>query len=195
MADDELERAPRTRTGEGHPILSGLVALVAVVAVVAAVVGGGALVTSKALGISDDGSISTGQSARQTLFLPRPSETEDAGDPYITLPAQPQPEKPRKNSFTEEPAPVEPITLIAAQASVAPMQQIDLNGTYAAGEGSVLRVQQFEAGQWTDFPVTAGVNGGAFSTYIQTGAVGLNRFRMIDTDNGATSNEVKVQIG
>jgi len=56
-------------------------------------------------------------------------------------------------------------------------------------------VQQFENGAWSDFPVTASVSGGRFSTFIQTGMVGLNRFRMLDTDTGETSNEVKVQIG
>ena len=49
--------------------------------------------------------------------------------------------------------------------------------------------------QCADFGVFASVTGGQFSTYIQSGAVGLNRFRMIDTDTGETSNEVKVQIG
>ena len=75
------------------------------------------------------------------------------------------------------------------------MEPIDLTGDYAAGEGAILRVQQFENGQWGDFPVTASVSGGRFSTFIQTGNTGLNRFRVIDTDTGEASNEIKVQIG
>ncbi|CAN5186241.1 hypothetical protein BH09ACT12_BH09ACT12_01380 [soil metagenome] len=197
MISDKLHRPPTTGPREGHPILAGLVAFAAVVVVVAGVVGGGALVASRALGLSEDGSIDTGGSEQQTLFLPKPSETEDAGEPYITLPPQPQSGKTKKpkNPFTESPAPLELITLRAAQTAVAPMEPIDLTGEYPAGEGAVLRVQQFEGGAWTDFPVTAPVSGGDYATFIQTGAVGLNRFRMIDTDTGESSNEVKVQIG
>lgn len=190
---EHTERPERTER-TAHPVLAGLVAFVAVIAVVAAVVSGGALVATKALGLSEDGAIDTGSRERQTLFLPQPSETEDTGEPSITLPAQPT-KKPKKDKFTREPEPLEVITLRAAQTAVAPMQQIDLTGEYAAGEGAILRVQQFQDGQWGDFPVTASVSGGAFRTFIQAGAIGLNRFRMVDTDSGETSNEVKVQIG
>ena len=64
----------------------------------------------------------------------------------------------------------------------------------APGDGAVLLVQQFEAGQWSDFPVTVPVNGDDFSTFIQASALGLNRFRVIDTDTGEASNEVRVTI-
>lgn len=195
MISDKLQRPHPDGPRDGHPILAGLVALVAVLAVVAAVVGVGALVASRALGLSEDGAIDTGSSERQTLFLPRPSDTEEPGEPYITLPSQPKPDKPKKNKFTTAPAPLELITLSAAQSAVAPMEPIDLTGSYAAGEGAILRVQQFKDGGWSDFPVTAPVNGGQFSTFIQAGAIGLQRFRMIDTDTGETSNEIKVQIG
>ncbi|MGA8847322.1 MAG: hypothetical protein WB471_11975 [Nocardioides sp.] len=193
MIDDELQPDPGPR--EERPVLAGLVAFVAVIVLVGAVVSGGALVASKALGLSDGGAIDTSSSEQETLFLPKPSETEDAGDPSITLPAQPEPKKPKNNKSAREPAPQELITLRAAQSAVGPMEPIDLTGEYPAGEGAILRVQQFEGGKWSDFPVTAPVGGGTFSTFIQTGAIGLNRFRMIDTDTGETSNEVKVQIG
>jgi hypothetical protein len=198
VISDKLQREPTTGPREGHPILAGVVAFIAVVAVVAGVVAGGTLVATGALGLSDDGSIDTGSSEQETLFLPKPSETQDAGEPYITLPAQPQSnktKKPKKNKFTKAPQPLELITLRAAQTAVAPMEPIDLTGEYAAGEGAILRVQQLENGEWTDFPVTAPVSGGQYSTFIQAGAIGVNRFRMIDTDTGETSNEIKVQIG
>jgi len=198
VISDKLQRAPSDGPREDHPILAGLVALVAVVAVVAGVVGGGALLASRALGLSEDGAIDTGSSEQQTLFLPEPSETAETTAPYITLPPQPEDTEsaqPEKDKFTKSPEPLELITLSAAQSAVQPMEPIDLTGDYAAGEGAILRVQQFENGGWTDFPVTAPVSGGGFSTFIQAGAIGLNRFRMIDTDTGETSNEVKVQIG
>ena len=34
-----------------------------------------------------------------------------------------------------------------------------------------------------------------FTTYIQTSQPGLNKFRVIDTKTGETSNEVRVSIG
>ena len=75
------------------------------------------------------------------------------------------------------------------------MEQIDLTGVYPGGEGAILQVQRFEGGSWQDFPVTVSVSDGTFSTYVQTGQGGVNRFRVVDTDSGKPSNEVKVTIG
>ena len=81
------------------------------------------------------------------------------------------------------------------QQSVSPMQQIDLTGTYQAGEGAILQVQRLEDGSWSDFPVTASVSGGTFGTYVQTSRPGPNQFRVVDTDTQAVSNEVTVTVG
>ena len=75
------------------------------------------------------------------------------------------------------------------------MQQIDLTGTYQAGEGAILQVQRFEDGAWVDFPVTVSVSGGTFATYVLTGRTGPNQFRVVDTDSEAVSNEVTVTVG
>ena len=71
------------------------------------------------------------------------------------------------------------------------MEQIDLTGVYPGGEGAILQVQRFEGGKWADFPVPISVSDETFATYVQTSQPGVNRFRVIDTDNGATSNEVR----
>jgi hypothetical protein len=55
-------------------------------------------------------------------------------------------------------------------------------------------VQRFE-GSWVDFPVSASVRGGTFTTYIYTGRSGPNRFRVIDKATGKKSNPVRVTIG
>jgi len=74
--------------------------------------------------------------------------------------------------------------------------EITLTGTYSAADGTTLQVQRREAGGvWADFPVTATVTGGTFSTYIQTGQTGTNRIRMMDTSTGAMSNVVTVDVG
>ena len=75
------------------------------------------------------------------------------------------------------------------------MQQIDLTGAYPGGEGAILQVQRFENGAWSDFPVTMSVSGGTFATFVQTAQVGPNKFRVVDTDSGVMSNEVRVTIG
>ena len=83
----------------------------------------------------------------------------------------------------------------SAQSAVAPMQQIDLSGSYPGGDGAILQVQRFEGGSWVDFPVTMLVTGDSFDTFILTGHTGVNRIRVIDTTNGDKSNEIKVTVG
>lgn len=195
MTDDQPQPAPKRR--REHPILAGLFALVAVAVVVGAVVGGGALAATRVLGLNDEKALDAAITNNQTLFLPEPTDTGTPNED-ITLTGVPSasttPSAPESSPTKPDKEPP-PISLSAAQTAVGPMEQIDLTGTYPAGEGAILRVQQFKAGTWTDFQVTASVSGGLFTTYIQTGATGPNRFRMIDTDNGQISNEVKVQIG
>jgi len=88
------------------------------------------------------------------------------------------------------------INLTAAQTSVSRMERIDLTGSYPTGEGAVLQVQRATGpgDSWVDFPVTTTVSGGQFSTYVQTGQAGPNRFRVVDTDTHKASNEVTVTI-
>jgi hypothetical protein len=56
-------------------------------------------------------------------------------------------------------------------------------------------VQKLSNGSWQDFyGISATVTNGTFSTYIQTGTPGLNRFRVIDSDTQLASNPVRVRI-
>jgi hypothetical protein len=45
-----------------------------------------------------------------------------------------------------------------------------------------------------DFPTTASVSRGQFSTYIETGHTGVNRLRLVDPSTGESSNVVEVNI-
>ena len=174
---------------EKRPVLWGLVALVAVALVIGVLGGAAMLVGVKALGL--DGGSGGGASEAGTggtLYLPKPTDT-----PTTEPPASATEEAPEATASPE--TPVAAIALSAAQVSVSPMQQIDLSGTYPTGEGAILQVQRFENGTWSDFPVTASVNGGTFATYVQTSRPGPNKFRMIDTDTQTTSNEVTVTVG
>jgi hypothetical protein len=182
------------KSDEDRPVVFGLLALLGVavavglVASVAFVVGAHVLGLSgghAAVGVGDQGA---------TLTIPKPEKTQPASGPSITLGSSPtsgatdsQPPKIKK--------PKKRISLQSGQTSVSPMGRIDLTGTYPGGEGAVLNVQKFSNGAWQNFySISATVTNGTFSTYIQTGTPGLNRFRMIDSDTRLTSNEVRVQI-
>ncbi|GAA5141425.1 hypothetical protein GCM10023340_03140 [Nocardioides marinquilinus] len=191
--DAETPEPVRPRERRGHPVLWGVVALVAVVAVVAGVVGGGVLAATRALGFGDAEVASDDTTQAETLYLPTPSETGGEPSQSITL-RDVSPSAPT-STYTEKAEPETEITLVAGQEAVGVFEPIDLNGDYPGGDGAVLRVQQFKAGAWTDFPVTAPVNDGSFYTFIQASMTGVNKFRMKDTDTGALSNVVRVRIG
>lgn len=172
-----------------HPVLSGLVALVSVAAVVGLILGFGALAATRLIGVGGSAGDSTG-GAQDSMYMPQPERTRSASPPDASgRPSAPQTDK----TATQEPE--TGITLTAGQSAVGPMQQIDLSGQYPQGEGAILQVQRFQSGSWVDFPVTVPVSGGTFSTYVQTGQAGLNRFRVFDGDRDAASNEVRVTIG
>ena len=189
MADHE----PTPRRHEERPVLTGILALVGVALVVGLVLGGGALAASKVLGLDGGDSGTDAATSRDSLYLPEFEETEKPSGPLVTL--RPEPSSESKPSKDAKPAkPKNDISLSAGQTQVAPMGQIDLTGVYPGGEGAILQVQRREGSQWDDFPVTVSVSNETFSTYVQTGQVGANRFRVVDTDTGEASNVVKVTI-
>ncbi|QIG44854.1 hypothetical protein G5V58_20570 [Nocardioides anomalus] len=173
---------------EGHPVISGLAALIGVGVVVGLLVSVGALGATRVLGLGgeDDGGTASSQ---QSMYLPRPSETESESGPQITLaPGEPTPVE------STSAAPEFAISLSSSVTEVGPMEEIYLTGVYPGGEGAVLQVQRFENGKWQDFPVDVPVSGGTFSTYVQTASSGVNTFRVRDTSGPETSNEVKVTV-
>lgn len=190
---DETDRAdqPERRL---LAVIWGLLSLVAVAAIVGGVLAVGASFASKATGLADDGRSSQDSTQKETLFLPEPSDTGSEPAPYITLSDVPEPRVPQ-STFSDKPAePETEISLFSEQTEVSQMEPIDLSGSYIGGDGAVLRVQQLQAGTWTDFPVTVPVNGSEFNTFIQASALGENKFRVLDTDTGEASNEVTVTI-
>ncbi len=188
--------------GDGHPIAAGIAALLAVGLVVGGVLGGVAWAGARVLGLGEATTAVAGPTTGgDSLFLPRPSRTAEPTAPLLTLAPDPGATggggagsasdgdgKRRKKQSRDQ------IALSAGQTETSVMGQIDLTGTYASGEGAVLQVQRFEGGSWTNFDATVAVANGTFSTFVQSGQVGPNRFRVLDTDNGQTSNDVKVTV-
>jgi hypothetical protein len=75
------------------------------------------------------------------------------------------------------------------------MQRVNLTGTYRGADNVTLQVQRLEGGRWSDFGVGAAVRVGTYTTYVLTGRVGENRFRMHDPTTGRNSNVAVVTIG
>jgi hypothetical protein len=179
---------------EQRPVLAGLLALVGVavaVGLVAAVaVVGGAHLLGLGGGRADGGAGDAGA----TMYMPKPHTTRAASGPSITLGSSPtQSSSSRSPRIRKHPA--KQISLQAGEQSDAPMGRIDLSGTYPGGEGAVLNVQKFSNGTWQGFySVSATVTNGTFSTYIQTGTPGINRFRVVDSDTNTPSNQIRVTI-
>ena len=180
------------RPSEEHPIIAGLVALVGVGLVVGLVIGLVVLAGTKVLGIGgdDDGSSADEQAS---LYLPTPSKTSEASDPETSL----APDESQSESVdpSESETPEREITLSASVTEVGPMEQFQLTGVYPQGEGAILTVQRMQDGAWVDFPATGSVSGEAFQIAVQTSKSGVNRFRVVDTDSGLESDEVRVTVG
>jgi len=171
--------------------MAGLTALVAVGLALGLFFGAGTLAATRVLGFGDDASTAE-STAKESMYLPKPEKTTPTtSSAPATSSAATSP------SAEESPSKQTGITLSAGQTVVGPMGRIDLTGSYPGGDGAVLQVQRAtgEADDWVDFPVTVTVNGAQFSTYVQTGKTGPNRFRVVDTDSGEMSNEVTVTVG
>lgn len=85
------------------------------------------------------------------------------------------------------------ISLSAHPHSASTYQRVNLTGRWPGHNGVTLQVQRNLGDGWTDFPTSAQVRGGSFSTYIETGRSGKNRFRVVD-GSGKKSNAVTVVI-
>ena len=138
-------------------MLAGLLALVGVAVAIGLLGGLAVMVGVKATGLDGSTTASDDSATPSTFTLPKPTDTA------ARSPAPEEPVEPSAGEETSQ-APAEAISLTAVQQSVSPMQQIDLTGTYQAGEGAILQVQRLENGTWSDFPVTTSVSGGTFGT-------------------------------
>ena len=191
---------PEREERDEHPVAFGLLALVGVAVVVGVIAGVVAIAGAKVTGLDGGDDPSGGGQAQASLYLPKPEPTRADDGPLITLdPGRQSPKDNGSDKPSEESSSAKPekkgLSLQSAQNSVGPMQRIDLSGVYPGGEGAILQVQRFEGGAWTDFPASPiSVADATFATYVQTGQPGPQRFRVVDTDTGKASNEVKVTI-
>jgi hypothetical protein len=165
----------------GVALLVGL----AIGGVVLAAVGSGG--SGAATGAVDD--------APQTMVIPEYTPTESADDEWDLPSVEPSPTPEVDLGDAEKEGRADRITLFVAPQQVGPGERINFNGVYRGGEGATLQIQRKESGRWTDFPVSATVRGGSFSTWIQTSRTGQSQFRVFDPSLERASNVVSVTIG
>lgn len=198
MADDET---PWYRS-----LLIGVGAMLAVAFVVGGVISLVALGAVSVTGLGDD---RVTVQEEPSLYIPSYSPTPEDDDPGLTLEdlggsggersadadegTQTKNDNQKKNKKQNK-KPKSVISLSVSPLEVSRMERIYLTGTFPGGEGASLQVQRMEDG-WTDFPVSASVSGGTFSTYVMTGRSGENRFRVVDPASGKKSNAVRVRVG
>lgn len=184
-------------------LVTGIGALLGVALIIGGVI---SLVTLGVVNLSGIGGSDGEPRAEPSLYMPELSESPGAGEddgPSLSdlnggvSPTQSESadasSKSPKAKKKRKPKPPSVISLSASPVEVRPMQQIYLSGTYPGGEGASLQVQRFE-GAWTDFPSSASVSGGTFTTYVMTGQTGPNKFRVVDSARGKKSNPVTVTV-
>lgn len=194
MAANQVEVDAPVSADENRPVLAGLLALIGVAVAVGLVAAVAVVAGAHMLGLGGGQAVDVAGEGSATLVVPKPQKTQPAKGPSITLGSEPTSSPGKTKSPTIQKS-AHRISLQAGQTSVPPMGRIDLTGTYPGGEGAVLNVQKFSNGSWQDFySISATVTNATFSTYIQTGTPGVNRFRVIDSDTHKASNEVRVTI-
>lgn len=188
------ERLPQ-RPLEEHPVAAGLIALVGVGVVVGLILGFVVFAGTKVLGLGE-GTEESGADGHATMYLPTPVKTTASSDPQITLApgVSPASSEPAAKSPSATKSPEREITLSASVTETTSMQQFELTGLYPQGEGAILTVQRFEGGAWVDFPANGSVAGEQFQIPVQTSRPGVNRFRVVDSDSGLQSGEVRVTV-
>lgn len=128
---------------------------------------------------------------------PPPATTEPSRTPSDpgTTPETTEPSQPSEPSSSATAVPEPELT--ASPTSVSSMEQIDLDGRFPGlPAGTALQIERKEGGTWSLFPVSlsAGVDG-TFSTYVQTGQLGPNQFRVTNPSSGQSTPVVTVQVG
>jgi hypothetical protein len=176
----------------GRALLVALLAMAGVAVLVGLAIGGVVMGAVNMLG--GDGGSGGGPTTSDTLVMPSYEPTEPADEPG--LPGSSGSQGPDVTLPSEEPSQnTELITLSVTPQSVGPGEQITFQGAYVGGDGRTLQVQRKQDGAWTDFPVEAPVNGGSFTTWIQTSQTGVSQFRVYDEEADRASNAVTVTIG
>ena len=192
MIDEDTSWQKQLLAGAGLLLVVGLL--------VGGIIGLVALKAADVAGVGGTPTPETGPPPGLGLTTARPETTAPP-----TLTTRPAPTTP-PTTQTTEPAPTtttttgtpqpppQAIQLVATPLQATSFERVSLSGTYPAPAGTVLQVERNRGAGWEEFPTTATVEAGAFSTYVATGILGANQFRVVDTSTGKLSNVVIVMI-
>jgi hypothetical protein len=177
--DDRAERQQQ---------LAAVVAKILGIAVaVGLVIGIGAWVLVKAIGLDAGGTTASGPGPGPATPLPTPALPVPSATPPTDNPGLVE---------TTSAGPADgQLFLSASPVLVRPMERINLTGQWAGHDNQSLLVQRYEDGAWADFGVQVRVDVGTFATYVMTGRPGDQRFRVYDPTSRTASNEVTVTVG
>jgi hypothetical protein len=189
-AVDNLEPVDEERSHEiGDVVRKGLAFLVAMAVVIAL----GTWLLVRVLGLNDSsdprnatGSLEPAQPLPSSA-LPVPSQSSSPAEEPSDATDGPSPGSSRPGA--------KGLHLSITPLTAAPMERLNLTGTYAGHDNVALQVQRREGGVWSDFPTTARVSMGTFETYVMTSHPGPNRFRVYDPAEGKASNVITIVIG
>jgi len=180
-----------TGTSDDHDprrdITAVLVKVLGVAVVIGLVIGLGAWIMVKSLGLDSSGTAADIPGVDQpltplpttALAVPTPSDLPTP-DGVVTNPTV---------------AANGSLYLAASPVIVDPMERINLTGQWPGHDNEGLLVQRFEGGKWADFGVQVRVNLGTFDTYVMTGRTGDQRFRVFDPASDTASNDVTITVG
>lgn len=175
------ERDPR------QELTAVVLKILGVAVAVGLVIGLGAWVLVKGLGL-DSSDATTPGSALVDSTKPLPTTA-------LPVPSASVPTDDNTGLVTRTGTPSGDLFLNASPVNVRPMERINLTGQWPGHDNEGLLVQRFEDGQWSDFGVQARVNVGTFETWVQTGRQGDQKFRVFDPETKTASNDVTVTIG
>lgn len=181
-------------------LLAGAGLLLVVGLLVGGIIGLVALKAADVAGVGGTPTPETGPPPGLGLTTARPETTAPptrTTRPAPTTPPTTQTTEPAPTTTTTTGTPQPPpqaIQLVATPLQATSFERVSLSGTYPAPAGTVLQVERNRGAGWEEFPTTATVDAGAFSTYVATGILGANQFRVVDTSTGKLSNVVIVMI-
>lgn len=143
------------------------------------------------LGLNDD----SGSLTRAPVDIPTPLPTTALPDPSESPSPSVGEEDPSESLYPSPSISDGKLTLSASPVIVAPMERINLVGTYPGKDGITLQIQRLEnGGTWSQFPASITVMDGEFATYILTGRQGDNQFRVFDAATQTSSPPVTITI-
>jgi hypothetical protein len=175
------------RRARQQEITAVVLKIVGVAISIGLVIGIGAWLVVKGLGLNASSSATDSTGSSQplaplpTTALPVPSETP-------TATASP-------GDGTPTAVPSGGLLLSASPLLVKPMERINLTGQWPGHDNQSLLVQRWESGQWSNFGVDVNVDLGTFATYVMTGRTGDQKFRVYDPTTQTASNEVTITVG